>query len=344
MEIFKVIYAHGVHSGGGLTLLKEVFSAVEGDSSYLFMLDIRCHQHASQYNLINIKYFPPGFLGRLRSEIKLKKSQDKVKAVLSFNSIPFFLSIKKHTTIFLQNVNLVSASPPSSFTECVKHVLFKHLATGVDQFIVQTRSMYDSLVLITGSPCRISTLLDPVMLNYLNQNNSASSVFPQRRRRFVYVADSSPHKNHAKLLQAWQLLHDTFTNLNIELVVTLPLNLGGVWDELSSKFDVQQLGVVNEGVVSRERIFEIYRSCDALIFPSLSESFGLPLLEASASNLDIIASELDYVRDVVCPVEVFDPNSSVSIARSIARYLELPWPESVRPISAIELLNEVFYE
>jgi glycosyltransferase involved in cell wall biosynthesis len=58
----------------------------------------------------------------------------------------------------------------------------------------------------------------------------------------------------------------------------------------------------------------------ALIFPSLFESFGLPLLEAAKAGLPILASERDYVRDVVKPVASFDPESALSIARAVLRH------------------------
>jgi glycosyltransferase involved in cell wall biosynthesis len=72
-----------------------------------------------------------------------------------------------------------------------------------------------------------------------------------------------------------------------------------------------------------ENMEELYSQSHALIFPSLSESLGLPLLEASLRNLPIVASEKDFVRDSVVPVETFDPLSHVSIARSVMRFMKI---------------------
>ena len=47
------------------------------------------------------------------------------------------------------------------------------------------------------------------------------------------------------------------------------------------------------------------------------------MLEAKKYNLKIVASELDYVRDIVDPVETFNPDSAISIARSIKRFLNI---------------------
>ena len=70
----------------------------------------------------------------------------------------------------------------------------------------------------------------------------------------------------------------------------------------------------------------LYANSRALIFPSKSESFGLPLVEAANMGLPIIAAELDYVRDVCIPVQTFDPDSPVSIARAVRRFLSAPEP------------------
>jgi len=40
--------------------------------------------------------------------------------------------------------------------------------------------------------------------------------------------------------------------------------------------------------------------------------------------LQILAPELDYVRDVIDPAQTFDPNSPTSIARAVLRHLKIP--------------------
>jgi len=64
----------------------------------------------------------------------------------------------------------------------------------------------------------------------------------------------------------------------------------------------------------------------AMIFASLTESFGLPLIEATRLGLPIVAPELDYVRDVCLPAQTFDPSSALSIARAVRRFLDCPEP------------------
>jgi glycosyltransferase involved in cell wall biosynthesis len=87
----------------------------------------------------------------------------------------------------------------------------------------------------------------------------------------------------------------------------------------------QQYGlkVKNAGWLSQLEVFSLYKIAGASIYPSTLESFGLPLIEARQAGLPVLAPELDYVRDVLDPEQTFDPESVVSIARAVKRFLGL---------------------
>jgi glycosyltransferase involved in cell wall biosynthesis len=70
-----------------------------------------------------------------------------------------------------------------------------------------------------------------------------------------------------------------------------------------------------------DQIKLLYGQVQALIFPSTFESFGLPLIEARQAGLPVLAPELDYVRDVLDPEQAFNPESPLSIARAVKRFL-----------------------
>jgi glycosyltransferase involved in cell wall biosynthesis len=82
----------------------------------------------------------------------------------------------------------------------------------------------------------------------------------------------------------------------------------------------------NLGAGSHEQVLALVAASRALIYPSLGESFGLPLIEATQLGRPIVAAERDYVRDVCEPTQTFDPESPTSIARAVRRFLEQPEP------------------
>ena len=59
-----------------------------------------------------------------------------------------------------------------------------------------------------------------------------------------------------------------------------------------------------------------------MIFPSLEESFGLPLIEAVDMGLDVISSDLNYAYQAIDPSLTFNPNNDQSIADAIQKYNE----------------------
>jgi len=95
-------------------------------------------------------------------------------------------------------------------------------------------------------------------------------------------------------------------------------------EDMSKKvedFDMIAHLVEPVGFLPRERALRLLHDSRALIFPSLVESFGLPLIEAGVLNVPIIASEKDFVRDVCVPSQTFDPSSPRSISQAVIRFL-----------------------
>lgn len=65
-----------------------------------------------------------------------------------------------------------------------------------------------------------------------------------------------------------------------------------------------------------------YNSADVLVFPSLLEGFGIPLLEAMASGTPIVASGTSSIPEVVGDSALtFDPRDEVSMADSAVQLL-----------------------
>lgn len=84
----------------------------------------------------------------------------------------------------------------------------------------------------------------------------------------------------------------------------------------------------------------MYEHAKALIYPSTFESFGLPLIEARHAGLTVLAPELDYVRDILDPEQTFDPDSPISIARAVKRFMAVDEQKSPL-IDSSEFLNKI---
>jgi glycosyltransferase involved in cell wall biosynthesis len=72
---------------------------------------------------------------------------------------------------------------------------------------------------------------------------------------------------------------------------------------------------------------DLYRSADIFVFPSYTESFGHPLVEAMATGLPIVASDIPINRELCGPAaeyfSTFDPTSCAAAIRRVAENPDL---------------------
>jgi glycosyltransferase involved in cell wall biosynthesis len=123
----------------------------------------------------------------------------------------------------------------------------------------------------------------------------------------LYPARAWPHKNHARLFEAFAILrkHDP----KLRLILT-----GGGLERLGQLPE----GVERWGVVSLAELASLYRRAACLVFPSLYEGFGLPPLEAMACGCPVAASSVTAIPEVCGDAAVlFDPNDPESIAEAV---------------------------
>lgn len=77
------------------------------------------------------------------------------------------------------------------------------------------------------------------------------------------------------------------------------------------------------GFVPDEDLIDLYRLCEAMVFPSLSEGFGLPPLEAMACGAAVIASNATSVPEVIGRTDaLFDPANPGDMGALIQKVLE----------------------
>ena len=143
---------------------------------------------------------------------------------------------------------------------------------------------------------------------------------------FCYISLAHPHKNHQKLFEAVKILERE--KLHLSLVVTVESNKEDLIRMIEEINENSIIKIVNLGTISKEKVCEVYAQSKCLIFPSLEESFGLPLIEAVDMGLDVISSDLNYVYQVINPSLTFNPNDIQSIANTIQKYNDSSHPKS----------------
>jgi glycosyltransferase involved in cell wall biosynthesis len=139
----------------------------------------------------------------------------------------------------------------------------------------------------------------------------------------LYIARlEHPAKNHVRLLEAFAALKRD-TTLPHKLVL-----VGGRWNG-AEVIDarVRELGLTDQvifsGFVPNEAIPALYAAADALVFPSLFEGFGIPVLEAMASGIPVCAADTSSIPEVVGDAGLlFDPVDVPAMSASLIRLLQ----------------------
>lgn len=134
-----------------------------------------------------------------------------------------------------------------------------------------------------------------------------------------YPANRWLHKNHTRLLEALALLRKNH-GIDVPLVCTgARFEAGPDIATLANNLGVSDL-VHDLGFVHEAEVAWLYRNARALVFPSLYEGFGYPLLEAMVSECPILASSVGALPEVAGPAAVyFDPENVVEMANAIRR-------------------------
>ena len=347
--MFEKIYiqAMNVHQGGGLALLKELLMTIPSGLRVTAVLDRRVLQEIDLPEHVDVHTVQPTVVRRLLAEVWLFNHVKQQDLVLSFGNLPPLFALKGVVQIFVQNrylvddVSLSSFSLKTRFRLHVERFWLKVFSKHAQQFIVQTESMKSLLcntLDVEASTVKIWPFSSFSLKSSLQIKPPLQpKVYANKKCRFIYAATGDPHKNHTSLIEAWVLLAKE--GIRPHLSITLAQNsYPEIILVIDQYIDQYQLDISNVGFLSHSILMKKYHSYDALIYPSLVESYGLPLVEAHNAGLKIIASELDYVRDVVTPQESFDPHSSISIARAVKRFMGYSVQKPVM-LSAEEFLN-----
>lgn len=139
------------------------------------------------------------------------------------------------------------------------------------------------------------------------------------KRFIMYVGRPLPHKNLRRLIDAFVMLQQKHPNLM--------LALAGKKDAAYALHEhyIQEQGIKNvvfTGFVSDGQLRWMYEHCAAYVFPSLSEGFGLPGLEAMMHGAPVISSNTTCLPEVNGDAALyFNPLDVADIATKISRVI-----------------------
>jgi glycosyltransferase involved in cell wall biosynthesis len=306
---------------GATQLLKSLLPALERDSS-VRIIDILLpdrgdlasyRAQSPQAHTAVYRRRLPNALSRLLECLVFTRRLDGPVPLLVLGDLP--LRCNAPQTVFVQTSHLVTPSQAVWRAGGVKFAIsrwvFRLNATRARAFIVQTDLMKDEL--LRSYPqiaARVHVIAQPVPTWLLESGlvRRARDRPADAQLSLVYPAAAYPHKNHRLLSKIAPADASDWPVDNLTL--TIP-------GEQSPAPTIPWVRCV--GFLAPERMIELYRRADALLFLSTAESYGFPLVEAMFVGLPVVCPDLPYARTLCGDGAIyFDPQSAESLRGAIA--------------------------
>lgn len=231
-----------------------------------------------------------------------------------------FIATVHDTTPLLFKTGKASTRNP--FIYKLKHFFFKLVLNcqvrGAKAIISPTHTVKKELWEIFGA--KVAEKIIPIYEGVNNKIlNTKENTKLQNKYRdfFLYVGNFYPHKNVEKLVDAFGLVDKQY---KLVLVGPDDFFFARMKDYVENSKAKDRIVLIKSPPDSDLVFF--YRNAQAIIQPSLSEGFGLPLVEAAYFGTRIIASNIKVFDELWKDQYIsFDPKSTQDISNKINIYI-----------------------
>lgn len=138
---------------------------------------------------------------------------------------------------------------------------------------------------------------------------------------FVFIGNAYPHKNLDRLIQAFVIL-----NKEMEIILKISSSRNVFTERLVKliRKNNAEKYIKLLGYVPDDEIDKLYKNSVGLVFPTLSEGFGLPPKEAIMSGTLAFVSDISVLKEVYGDsVFYFDPYNINSIVDTLKKGMQL---------------------
>lgn len=225
-----------------------------------------------------IRCFMCFLVALLRLQICLLKNSDII--VISEGVIPIFNFKKNNKTFFLIHdfKNSTSFARKRKLLRSIYYYLMVRIHDAILTVSYSERYRLES----TFGDANIVVSYNGVSKDFLIDSKGSEA----KLYDFIYVSNFAKHKNHKFLLtKAFRGKSICLVGANIDLDY-------GEYNNYLEKFTVFS-------DVSQDELISLYKKSKALIFPSLLEGFGIPVVEAACLDIPIYTSDLPVFRELL---------------------------------------------
>lgn len=148
--------------------------------------------------------------------------------------------------------------------------------------------------------------------------NKPKNILKLKSPYFLFVGRLEKRKNVANIIEAFSLFKQK-NNTAHKLVLVGKKGYG--YEKIIQKinsFSELKKEIIVPGYLNDKDLAHLYSASDAFIFPSLYEGFGIPVLEAMASGIPVLTSNIPTLKEVAGDGALYvDPKNTNDIADGI---------------------------
>ena len=335
MILIDAVYVH--HSGVRILLDVLIRTLQNRQADVYYVLDERIRGQYDHLGPDKVLYIP----GTARARLAYyRQHQHRFRRIVCFSSVPPLIRIDGECLVYLQSTLMITLNGVTALTllRRIAYNLYMRLTRrNVDRWLVQTRHMKEVAIRFTREDQGDIRVI-PFFHEIQCQPKPRDDKF-----RFLYVSEGYPHKNHRRLFEAferaWTIKPD------IVLHVTVGAGFPAVLNDIDK---VVQRGVpiVNEGFLPHHELVGLYGRVRAQVYPSVTEAFGIGLIESTHAGLPVIAADRPYVHELIHPTLTFDPTDVADMTRCLieARESDVLAPATLNIQSHHEELADLILE
>jgi|GEM_PF-1526372 len=238
-------------------------------------------------------------------------------SIFSFDYQPFLLHGARNSVIFYdlipyKNWDIFANHFP--LEEYFKR--FAYIYSADHLFAISGAVRQDLIGLLGVSSNRITNIMGAAipatLLDDTNEQDDTALLGQLEGQRYVLLpGGASPHKNMYRAVAAFDIFNKNFGD-------TFKLVISSSYPEHMRR-NLQSISpnILLSGEVSSDTLAKMYGDAEAVMFPSLDEGLGLPILEAAMHGKPVVCSDIPVFREFSDDFYFFDPKSLDSIASGL---------------------------
>ncbi len=219
----------------------------------------------------------------------------KAKIIITFHDLNFFECENKIKKFFLFVFSIYLPSIRANKIHCIS-----------------SKTAMDLFRILPSTEKKISVI--PNIFTHVKENNKKNNI--SNIHNFLFLG-SKPNKNLKRTILALNSVAK-YKKINLTLVA-----IRNKYVDNCLKYAKFSFEVLSD--ISDKKLCEVYNNTHFLLFPSLSEGFGLPILEAQSLGIPLITSNLAPMSSVCGLPEIcVNPLSIEDIKKKILEIMESP--------------------